>query len=181
MFWLLPVALSGGMLLASPPEPSTSGNRELRTHAASLLTTPDRRVRTLNSRVQGLLAEGTRRSETFAKLIVDLNRTDVIVYVELVGDLRRSLAGRLLLLPLSNGQRYLRVQLRSETTSNDAIALIAHELRHALEIAGAPEVRDQDALIALYERIGLAGRGLHSYDTAEAQTTGRVVRNELAS
>ena len=180
VFWLLPVVLGGGMLFASPPEPSASAERELRTHAASLLTTSDRRVRTLNSRVQGLLAEGTRRSETFAKLIVDLNRTDVIVYVEINRKLPSAIAGRLLFATASqDGPRYLRVQISGEATTNMQVAAIGHELRHALEVAGAAEVRDEEGLARFYRRVGTSGPMSGSFDTVDAQMTGRRVLLEL--
>jgi hypothetical protein len=146
-----------------------------------LLTAIDRRVRTTDRRIQSLLAQGARQSSTFAALLTALNRTDVIVYIEPVSNLPATLAGRLLLLPVTTGQqRYLRIQVARTAAANDLIATIAHELRHALEIAEAPDVRDQRALARLYQQIGQAGTGAHAYDTAAAQTTGRVVRQELA-
>ena len=75
--------------------------------------------------------------------------------------------------------RYLRVQIRSDLSKREAISLIGHELQHALEIAGASDVRDTTSLIRLYERIGHASSGEHAYDTDAAQDTGRVVRKEL--
>jgi hypothetical protein len=88
-------------------------------------------------------------------------------------------AGRLLLLPLANQQRYLRIQVRQDASPDDLIALMGHELRHALEVAESPDVRTQDALVELYERIGSAAPGGHRYDTIAAQNTGRRVRTEL--
>jgi hypothetical protein len=147
---------------------------------ASMLTRSDRRVRTTNTRIQELLHQGAARSRTFAGLIAALNHTDVIVYIEIVPDLPRSVAGRLLLVPLAGSQRYLRIQVLPEAVARDAIALIGHELRHALEIAEAPHVRDQREMIKLYERIGQPNIGVHTYDTVEAQVAGRQVRAELA-
>lgn len=181
--WFLPLVLSGA-LTAGPSSPAPSSRTAVSTAAlrdAALLTAPDRRVRTMNPRIQSLLAEGMRRSTTFARLISALNQTDVIVYLEPVVDLPTTVSGRLLLLPLAGGQRYLRVQLRADMTPNETIALIGHELRHALEVADAQDVRDEASLIELYRRIGSPGGGMHTYDTAAAQTTGRVVRSELAS
>jgi hypothetical protein len=145
-----------------------------------LLTAPDRRVRTTDARIQSLLVLGARRSRTFASLIAALNRTDVIVYIEPVSNLPATLAGRLMLLPEAAGQRYLRIQVGSLASSRDLISTIGHELQHALEIAEARGVRDQRALVRLYEQIGRAGSAAHSYDTAAAQRAGRRVRTELA-
>jgi hypothetical protein len=61
----------------------------------------------------------------------------------------------------------------------ETIALIGHELRHAIEIAEAPDVFDQATMISLYERIGQRGSGLHRYDTLAAQNSGRRVKLEL--
>ena len=58
------------------------------------------------------------------------------------------------------------------------IAVIAHELQHALEVAEHHEVRDSHALASLYRRIGVeAYRG--RYDTQAAQFAGKQVRYEL--
>jgi hypothetical protein len=127
-----------------------------------------------------LLAEGVKKSRTFAGLVDALNRTDVIVYIEIVPDLPRTVAGRLLLVPLAGNQRYLRIQVLPGAVARDAIALIGHELRHALEVAEAPQVRDQRSMILLYEQIGTPNFGVHTYDTQDAQTAGRQVRAELA-
>jgi hypothetical protein len=166
------LVLSGFVALASPPHASNS-------HAA-LLTATDRRVRTLDTRIQSLLTQGMRRSPTFASLVTAVSQTDVIVYIESARHLPPSLAGRLLLLPHTGGPRYLRVQVEAHRNVDDLISTIGHELQHALEIAGAPDVQDQGGLVRLYKRIGEAGPGEHSYDTEAARIAGRLVRAELA-
>jgi hypothetical protein len=59
------------------------------------------------------------------------------------------------------------------------IAVIAHELQHAVEVAGDPGVVDDAGLVALYRRIGHNSAGGHSYDTDAARTAGHTVRDEL--
>ena len=73
------------------------------------------------------------------------------------------------------------MQIRADLSRREAIALIGHELQHALEIADATEVRDTTSLVRLYERIGHMSIGEHAYDTEAARDTGRVVRRELAA
>jgi hypothetical protein len=119
------------------------------------------------------------RSRTFASLLTTLSHTDVIVYIESVMVLPKNTMGRLSLMPLAGDFRYLRVQIRSDLSRREAISLIGHELQHALEIAGAADVRDSTSLIRLYEQIGHISNGEHAYDTDAAQDTGRVVRREL--
>ena len=49
----------------------------------------------------------------------------------------------------------------------DRIALLGHELRHATEVAAAPDVRDEAALARLIARIGWAkSRGQFETDAA---------------
>ncbi len=183
MLSVLSVGLVGLIAFADPsaPAPSSSSSTSLSASPAHylLLNAPDRRVRTTDTRLRMLLAEGLNRSRTFDSLVTALNRTDVIVYVESVLTLPMGTMGRLTMMPRTGDFRYLRVQIRSDLSRREAIALIGHELQHALEIADATEVRDSTALIRLYERIGHASNGEHAYDTEAAQDTGRIVRREL--
>jgi hypothetical protein len=145
----------------------------------AVMSSPKRHVRAVGSSIERIIAEGLRRSGTFAQLVVALNSTDVIVYIETGRGLPSTVAGRMLLAAGPANQRYLRIQVNGRSRSNELIALIAHELRHALEVAESPDVRDQQSLIALYERIGHPGRAQHTYDTLAAQNTGKKVRTEL--
>lgn len=145
-----------------------------------LRAAPVVRVRTTDSFVLRLLEEGQRRSVTFADLVAAVNATDVIVYVQRVDHLAPHVAGQLMLVPVPTGQRYLRIQVRRALTPNEMISLIGHELRHALEVAAAPQVRTQVQMAALYQAIGRGGMGAHAYDTVAAQDAGERVRGELA-
>lgn len=167
MLWLVPALLSATLVAA--PDPT------------SLLSAPDRRVRSTDAHIVELLHRGVARSRTFAELVTALNTTDVIVYIERVPTLPTTLAGRLLLLPIAGEQRYLRIQVRGDLSPLELIALIGHELRHALEIAEHPTVRDGSAMLSLYRRIGHPSAGApHTFDTPAAQNAGRQVRMELA-
>ena len=64
-------------------------------------------------------------------------------------------------MPVPHEQRYVRIQIVNHLSPEDTIALIGHELRHALEVAAAPEVRDQKGLMELYQRIGEPGGKSH--------------------
>jgi hypothetical protein len=173
----LPMLLSGVLSLAPGPDaPDRSSSVGL---SEALLNGRTVRVRTTDPDLKKVLALGVQRSPTFASLVAAVNMTDVIVYVERVSRLSTSISGRLMLVPVVHDQRYLRIQVRPGLTPEELIALIGHELRHALEVAADPMVRDQNALIKLYEHIGENGLGNHSYDTRAAQDTGYKVRGEL--
>jgi len=170
MLSLLPVLFCAGLITSSLPASK-----------AALLESPYRHVRTTNENVQRLLERGVSKSPTFAALLARLNASDVIVYIEQTLDMPKTLEGRLLLMPLANHQRYLRIQINRNGSPNELVATIGHELRHAIEVAEATEVRDETALELLYRRIGMGRRGEHTYDTEAARTTGRRVRKELVA
>ena len=187
MVSLLSIAVTGALMLTAPSDPPPSDPPPSDPRASvpapsyALLVAPNRRVRAADARVKQYLAAGLERSATFARLLTTLNDSDVIVYIERVPTLPRETMGRLTIVPVANGPRYLRIQIRSDLSGMEAIALIGHELRHALEVAEAPRVRDTGGLIELYERIGHSTGGDHVYDTNAAQDTGRQIRKELLS
>ena len=145
---------------------------------SAALDAPTRHVRTTNKSMTRLLARGYRRSPTLAAIVTKLQHSDVFVYIEEVPRLPGALEGRLMMLPRAHEHRYVRIQIALRGSPEDTIALLGHELRHALEVAEAPSVSDQAGLERLYARIGVSG-GAHQYDTVAAQETGRAVRKEL--
>jgi Zn-dependent protease with chaperone function len=137
-------------------------------------------VRGLTPQMKALIEQGRRRSATFKALIETLNKSDVVVYLEQTKALPNGLDGRLMFLTSAGGVRYLHAQLTTALNHDELIAVTAHELQHAVEVALHPEVRNSPTLAALYERIGVRTAVKDRYDTAAAQTTGRRVRSELS-
>lgn len=179
----LPVVLSVTLTMTGPsaaaPSPSVAASVPAAVRYDAMLQDPLRRVRTTDRIVQQLLGEGLLRSVTFSDLVAAINATDVIVYIQRVGKLPATIAGQLMIVPVPNGQRYLRIQIADHLSPTETIALIGHELRHALEVAAAPDVHDQQGLADLYRRIGEPGGTVHSYDTSAARNTGRRILTEL--
>jgi hypothetical protein len=175
----LPVFLSG--VLSLSPAPAGPNKTDARVPYGALLNEPLRRVRAVDPHVTGLLEEGLKRSVTFGDLLAAVNASDVIVYIQRVSRLEPTIAGQLMIVPVPNAQRYLRIQVLEMLSRDETIAVIGHELRHALEIAAAPAVRDQKGLIELYQRIGEPGGRVHTFDTRDAQNAGRRVLRELVS
>lgn len=156
---LLATFLTGGVAAA----------RELRPH----------HLRGLNAEGRDLIASAAARSAIVRNQVDTLEATDVVVYVtiEPLPGFRRS--GYLSFLSHAHGIRYLAVRLDSSTSSRESIAMLAHELQHALEVAASPEVSDGRTLARLYDRIGWrAGTG--SWETDMARSVGERVRLELA-
>jgi hypothetical protein len=169
------------LLAAGPGSPSSSPTIVARLSPQMMLAADDRRVRSATPRMTKLIAEGVRRSPTFAQLVTALHQTDIIVYVEPSFALPREMVGRLLFSTVAGNQRYLRIQVQGTLQGDQLISLIGHELKHALEVAGDPSVVDERGLARLYRRIGDGAGGMHLYDTEAARMTGRTIRNELVS
>ena len=138
-------------------------------------------VRPLSPGAVELMWESVERSSIVSDLLQELEETGVVVY--LTDKMPGAVSGPLShLVYLSNDveARYLLVRIdRWRTTPNERIALLGHELQHALEVAGAPEVRDGQGLATLYRRIGWEGRR-DQFETEAAQTMGNRVRKQLA-
>ncbi len=147
-----------------------------------LFSAPDARdpeaspnLRPLNATAAWLITEGLARSSTLAALVDRIERSDVIAYVETESCRNRSWAGRLRFVTAAGGRRFLRIGVCAELGRTVQIAMLAHELQHAVEIAGS-DAYQVEAVRALYERIGVRrGRidGVVCFDTAAAVAVGR--------
>ena len=179
MVWLMSLVLAGNVEAGAAAATSSVHARPVVAAAAALLASERSRIRSNDRRMRRLMAEGTRRSRTFADLVSRVHATDLIVYVETVPQLPPDTTGRILLQGVSGGQRYLRVQVRSMLHGDQVIAVLAHELRHALEVAAHASVVDDATLAELYRRIGHVSGGTRAYETDDAHETGIRVRDEL--
>jgi hypothetical protein len=143
-------------------------------------TIPMLHVRPLGPDARHLLAEARRLSPTVRRLLAELERSDLIVYLQ-VQPGRLVHTGTTALLSSGGAVRYVKVNIYLYFVS-DSIPWLAHELQHAVEIASAPDVRDADGVIRLYKRIGDPGEhGLHSFETIAAIDVRNRVVAELTS
>ncbi len=149
-------------------------------HALPAAAAPESRVRVLHPMLVHVLVEGERRSATFRDVRGRLEASDVIVYVE-GGRTGHGMDGGLQFVTATSSTRYLRVTMRLDLPAAGLVALLGHELRHALEVAEHAAIRDQDSFRQFYERWGTAThRGdVVTYDTEAAVTTGLRVALEL--
>jgi hypothetical protein len=143
---------------------------------------PRNHIRTTDTRLIRLLHDGMRASDTFRGMVHRLRKSDVVVYLECGGSANRSADGRLTFISAAGGVRYVHIRVARLASADVQIALIGHELRHAVEIADAPGVIDGDTLAREYERIGflnarqIAGT---SYDSDAAVEAGYKVLRDL--
>jgi hypothetical protein len=139
-------------------------------------------IRTTDARLRRLVREGVRTSETFRALVERLDRSDVVVYLDCDGAAQRR-GGRLAFISAAGGYRYVQVRVTQLRSTDEQIAIIGHELQHAVEIADAPAVVDARSMADEYARIGYvhrraAGAGL-SFDSDAAVRAGYRVLHEV--
>ena len=156
--------------------------------ASSLLSTqafdhdPRNHIRTTDRRLIRLLRDGVRSSETFRRLVDRLRHSDVIVYLECAANTGSS-GGRLTFVSAVADWRYVHVRVARLPSADVQIALIGHELQHAVEIANAPDVVDLPSLAREYQRIGFLNPRLTpgvSFDSSAAVDAGYRVLREIS-
>lgn len=142
---------------------------------------PWKHVLPLSQGAGDLIREAVNRSSIVEDLMLQLEETGVVVYLTDVMPGRiTGPASYLVYLSNDESARYLLVRIdRWRTTPDERIALLGHELQHALEVANAPEVRDAQGLATLYRRIGWEGQK-DKFETAAAQTVGNQVRSQVS-
>ncbi len=152
----------------------------------ALLTAQDfstHHVRTHEARIDTLLQIGIAQSPTFRRLVEALDDSDVIVYIR--PKVTRQRLGGYLAHNVSVGgsYRYLYIALGMQGADARVIAILAHELRHALEVAEHADARDPDSVERLFTRLAIQeGCGAAScFETAAALDVELAVRAELAN
>lgn len=134
-------------------------------------------VRSTDSRVLELLDRGYRHSTTFRQIVDRLEGSDVIIYVEFSMRPRPPVNSYLAFAAATEKCRYLRILIRPNASTGTLIALLGHELQHAVEVATSPSVRDEQGLAALYGSIGNDNE--EGWDSREADGIASVVEKEL--
>jgi hypothetical protein len=151
--------------------------------ADSIMDGPRRQIRTTDARLRRLLDDGVRRSHTFRALVERVEASDVVVYVRCDNDGPNAPDGRLTFLSSAGGYRYVVVRLNRRRWRVEQIAIMAHELRHAVEIADTPAIVDGASLVREYKRIGYEKHGMKlagiAFDSQAAVDAGTQVLNEL--
>ena len=134
-------------------------------------------VRPASPAARLLIDEAARDSATVRDLIDRVDRSDVIVYVQMTGS-PQVLSASTTLVTATEGRRYLRVLIHAGTPTWNRAQLLAHELQHVLEIASQPDVVSNDDLRSLYLRIGHAN-GKDRFETSDARNVEEKVRREI--
>jgi hypothetical protein len=131
-------------------------------------------LRTTDAWLRTLIREGIETSPTFRVLVARLERSDVVVYVQCSAYGRPSAVngGRLTFVSSAGGFRYVVVQMARLPSRAQQIAMLAHELQHAVEIADRPEIIDALSLARAYR---------HMADASEVRSGDRVAFDTAAA
>jgi hypothetical protein len=140
---------------------------------AAITTSPH--VRAPSSAVRSLLDQAATLPTTMA-LLRRLEVSDQVVYVVFTNSPEIPTA-RTKLVAATNGVRFVRIDINADVAPGDRLPLLAHELQHAVELADAPDVRDDAGVRQLYERIGMGGPD--QFETSAARRVERTVRVEI--
>ena len=162
------------VLLAALPIASTLDARASDTLAFS-------HVRTAEPRLRTLIDDAIATSPTVRALVERITASDVVVFVACEPDPNARTAGRMNFMTASGGVRYVLIRLKPWHRVT-AIAMLAHELQHAAEVAATPSIVDAESLAREYARMGYRKHSLDglAFDTKEAVEVGRRVIDELA-
>lgn len=176
-FLLLPLLIAAIVLTASSVHASDpDAPTELSLNA------PFPHVRAEDSQMRALIEDAIASSATVRALVARITASDVVVFVACERNPAVKASGRLNFMVSAGGVRYLVIRLRPIRPA--AIAMLAHELQHAAEIADTPSIVDDVSLRREYERIGYRSHASHgglAFDTKAAVETGRRVAEELTS
>lgn len=128
-----------------------------------------------------LLEDGLARSPSLAGLVERIGELKGLVFVRVIDRTHAtSAAGGLSHnVATAGGVCMLQIALVRDYTYGDrAIAILAHEFRHAVEVLEHPEARSEAAVDRLYQQIGyVSGRG--AMETDAALEMERLVAEEL--
>jgi hypothetical protein len=140
------------------------------------------RLRLTDPRLEHVVGHGRRQSPSFQALLDQLEATDVVVYVQ-CARLRTGVDGQLTFVTAAAGTRYVLVQIAWDLPFARKIAILGHELQHALEVARNPDVVSAETMAAAYRRFGFtrnrAGKRV-DFDSAAAIGAGMTIWRELA-
>jgi hypothetical protein len=126
-------------------------------------------VRTTEPKVRSLIEQGLARSESFRRLVNTLNQSDVVVYID--PKITRQTLGAYLShnVVSTGGRRYLHIAVGLHGGDIRLVALLAHELQHAVEVSQDPDARDSKGVARLFAKLASTrGCGISSCEETEA-------------
>jgi hypothetical protein len=170
---LCAVVLTSVVLTGFSSVLTAAGNDGLRTS----------QLRSGNAQILEALRYAYARSTTFRALVDAIESSSDIVYLEAEGPEPRPFRSSLQLVSGNGPVRYLRISVDVRHPQR-LVAQLAHELQHATEVVGRPDVVDDRLLSRLYEQIGYRScspRSGECWETRQAKVIEQLVIQETQS
>ena len=147
--------------------------------AAPVLAGPENdRVRCLDAESRQLLDMVRTQSPTLRGMLERLEKSDMITFIRMAPMFDRLRATTRIVSAVGH-TRFVLVSITTLAPEVDRVLLLGHELRHAVELADAPWVRDDAGMIEMYQRIGWR-ESARAFETNAAVDAGRRVREEAS-
>jgi hypothetical protein len=135
-------------------------------------------IRFLQSDQRWILTAGMAASPTLASIATELCKTDIIALVHVDHIKRSPIRGDCGLLSATPKSRYVRIRLNGRSLSLvDLIAVLSHELEHAVEIGHATWVRRPEHVSTLQRVLVPLANHSVAAERAEARTRGELQRS----
>jgi hypothetical protein len=134
-------------------------------------------VRVSNEAIVSLVAQASERSNTFRGLVNTINTSDGIVYIE-PGRCEHGMKACFVDITMAGPTRILWVMVQTHGKDCDLMGLIGHELQHAVEVLGDPQVTSSRAMYFFYSQHADAGTS-PAFETIAAKRTGEAVTAEV--
>ena len=147
------------------------------TVGAEPLSSVGSRVRSSSPAIVAAIATATEQSPTFRALIDAINASDGIVYLE-EDRCGHGVRACLAALTLAGANRVLRIHVGKYPSALSLMAVIGHELRHAIEVLSNRDIKSTVSMQQFYLRQGSRRLG-GAIETNAAIAAGESVRAEL--
>jgi hypothetical protein len=153
--------------------------REAGSDVVAQAPSPTPRVRSSDSALAALIAQATRGSETFRRLITSIQASNGIVYVE-PGRCGHGVRACLKIwMQVSGPNRFMRIVIDRSESNRDiqVMGSLGHELQHAVEVLSEPAVTNGVTMYSFLRRTALIDN--NRFETTAAVDAGNAVIVEL--
>jgi hypothetical protein len=138
------------------------------------------RVRPVNDKAASLLADAQQKSETVRNLIKQLDKGDVVAFVQVASPTEEGPQSTTRFVGVSKLARFVLIQVAECEAPCRWAELLGHELQHVNEVAALPGIADdvdlQRFLVQTGYRDTSSARG---YETMAARQAERNVRRDI--
>lgn len=112
------------------------------------------RVRGVGDEFRSLIRQGDQRSPTFRAMVDEIQASNAVVMIQFGLCAKGQFRSCVSHVGATGSTRAIRILVNPKLTTDRVIAMIAHELHHAVEIIRSGAA-NQDEVMALYRRIAI--------------------------